>query len=106
MGRISGGQLSMARAIHKLSAIEIQRTVKKPGYYSDGGNLYFRIAEGGTRGWIFRFVSPLTGKTRDMGLGVHPDINLAKARERAAGGRRRLSDGIDPIEDRKEIRLA
>ena len=60
----------MARAIHRLSSGNLKTSI--PGYYADGGNLYFRVADGGGRGWMFRYVSPVTGKTRDMGLGVSP----------------------------------
>jgi len=41
----------------------------------DGGNLYFRVAPSGARGWIFRFT--VGGRTRDMGLGAYPQIGLA-----------------------------
>jgi hypothetical protein len=51
---ISGPSLSAHARAHdgRLSAVQAQ-SLKKPDYYADGGNLYFRIAESGTRGWIF-----------------------------------------------------
>src|SRR5262245_8710408 len=93
----------MGRARDRLSAIKVQRTTAT-GYYADGANLYFRVAEGGTRGWIFRFA--LHGRKRDMGLGTYPDVSLAKARELAALCREQVRDGIDPIEARKDRRAA
>jgi len=39
--------------------------------------------------WILRFVSPATGKRRDMGLGSYPDVSIAMARERAGGATER-----------------
>lgn len=93
----------MARTIGRLSAVKVQ-SLKAPGYHADGGNLYFRIAHGRARGWIFRFA--MRGRTRDMGLGSYPDISLAKARELAAECRRMVATGLDPIEARKEKRAA
>lgn len=43
----------------------------------------------------------LQGRAREMGLGSASLFTLAEARERAAGFRRMLADGIDPIEARK-----
>ena len=70
----------MPRSIHRLSAVEAT-TVKKPGYYADGGNLYLRVAPGGSKGWIFRFT--LDGRTRDAGLGAFPAVSLVAARAEA-----------------------
>jgi integrase len=89
--------------IHRLSATKIA-SLKKPGYYSDGSNLYFRIADGGTRGWIFRYA--LNGRTRDMGLGPHPEVGLASARERAFDNRKLVADKIDPIATRNAQRAS
>jgi integrase len=89
--------------VSRLSAVKVS-SAKAPGYYGDGGNLYFRVAPGGTRGWIFRFA--MHGRTRDMGLGPYPDVSLAKARDLAAGCREQVRAGVDPIEDRKARRAA
>jgi hypothetical protein len=70
----------MAKKIELLSAVKV-RNLKGPGYFADGGNLYFRIALGGACGWIFRYA--MAGKTRDMGLGGFPEISLAAARKHA-----------------------
>lgn len=93
----------MARTKHRLSAKRVEN-LKKPGLYADGGNLYLRIAPGGSKGWIFRFT--LHGKTRDAGLGSFPTISLATARDQAEKLRKLLIDGIDPIEARKAERAA
>jgi integrase len=95
----------MVRAIGLLTAIKVQ-SLRQPGYYSDGGNLYFRLADSGSRGWIFRFVSPTRGKTRDMGLGSYPDVSLAKARELATECRQKVKNGVDPIAARDASRAA
>jgi len=61
----------------------------------DGGGLYLRVSESGSRSWVFRF--QLDGKRRDMGLGPYPDVSLAEARRRALEHRNQRRDGIDPI---------
>jgi integrase len=88
----------MAQTIGRLSAVKVAK-VKEPGYYADGGNLYFRVAPTGGRGWIFRFA--LAGRTRDMGLGAYPDISLATARDLAEKYRALVKQGVDPIERRR-----
>lgn len=88
----------MAQTIGRLSAVKVAK-VQEPGYFADGGNLYFRVAPTGARGWIFRFA--LAGRTRDMGLGAYPDISLAAARDLAEKFRTLVKEGVDPIERRR-----
>jgi integrase len=88
----------MAQTIGRLSAVKVAN-LKVPGYYADGGNLYFRVAPSGVRGWIFRFT--MGGRTRDMGLGAFPQIGLAASREIAENCRKLVKQDIDPIESRR-----
>jgi integrase len=91
----------MARQSHRLSAVKVA-SITKPGYHADGGNLYFRVAPSGARGWIFRY--GLNGRKRDAGLGAYPTISLAKAREQATRFRQLVATGVDPIEQRDSER--
>jgi integrase len=91
----------MARVLNRLSDFRV-RAKKQPGYVADGGNLYLRVASGGSKGWIFRF--SMAGKTRDAGLGPYPAMSLVKAREEAERCRRLVAQGIDPIQARDEER--
>lgn len=102
----------MAQLIGRLSAIKVGN-LKEPGYYADGGNLYFRVARpnkksrqssnaAGARGWVFRFT--VDGRTRDMGLGAYPEIGLAAARDHAEKSRTLVKEGFDPIEQRRARR--
>ena len=86
-----------------LSARSVQ-VEKRPGYHRYGPGLYLQIAIGGTKTWIFRFKSPVTGKQREMGLGSLVILSLAKARERAIECRQQMLTGADPIEERKSGR--
>jgi integrase len=92
-----------ARPIHRLSDVTIRQR-RRPGYLADGGCLYFRVAPGGSKGWICRYA--MNGKVRDAGLGSYPEISLAQAREEAERFRRLVASGVDPLEARKEERQA
>ena len=93
----------MAKISERLSALKVANH-KGPGYFADGGNLYFRIAPSDTRGWIFRFT--IGGRTRDMGLGAYPAISLAAARKAATKYRELVKEGVDPIDRRRAERAA
>lgn len=57
-----------------------------------------------TRGhgkWVIRFVSPETGKRRNMGLGSYPEISIAEAGKLGTAIREKLAAGIDPLEEKK-----
>jgi hypothetical protein len=51
--------------------------------------------------WILRFVSPVTGKRRDFGLGTYPSIGIALARRLGLEARTLIAEGKDPIEARR-----
>jgi len=72
-------------------------TNRAAGMYADGGSLYLRVAEGGSKQWVFRYAA--NGRLRDMGLGaVAPrGFTLAQAREKAREARLLRLEGIDPI---------
>jgi integrase len=93
----------MARAINKLTTKAVN-AMSKSGYYSDGVGLYLQISVFGTKNWVFRFT--LNGKSREMGLGPIHTISLAEARQAALECRKKLREGIDPIETRKALKQA
>lgn len=83
----------------------------KPGGppISDGTVKGLRLEPGSTKGhgrWIYRFMSPVASRRRDMGLGSYPKIGLAEARRAAADAREVMLSGDDPIEVRKAERAA
>src|SRR5215475_11756869 len=97
-----GGCLAMARPLHRLTALKVERA-KTPGMYADGGSLYLRIAPGGSKQYIFRYIRD--ARLHDMGIGPTHTLTLAEARERATDARKLLLDGIDPLAA-KRTRLA
>ena len=93
----------MPRKAAGLTARAVQ-TEKKPGLYGDGGGLYLQVAESGAKTWIYRF--QIRGRRHDMGLGSAALYSLAEAREKAFTARRKVAEGVDPIEVRRNERAA
>ena len=91
------------RTLNRLTAMKVAKA-KKPGLLSDGGGLYLRIAPGGSKQFIFRYVA--NGRLRDMGLGPTHTLSLEQARGRARDARLLRLDGIDPIEARRARKAA
>ena len=85
----------------KLTAVKV-RSLIKPGRYGDGAGLWLQVRDAERRSWLFRY--KVNGRARSMGLGTAEDVSLAEAREAAAGCRRLLRQGIDPIDSRRAER--
>lgn len=83
----------MAGGSHKLTDTKI-KSIRKPGRYSDGRGVYFRLRDNGTRS--FAYIWSKAGKQIVLSLGVYPDVSLAQARERAAECRSIIAAGGDP----------
>src|SRR5262249_25508248 len=63
-------------------------------------NLYLLIDDT-RRSWVLRFVSPTSGKLRDMGLGPADLITVRAARDMALRHRTALFEGRDPLDERR-----
>jgi integrase len=81
----------------KLTARKVETA--KPGKYSDGGNLYLIVSETGARKWVLRFT--WRARAKEMGLGSAASVPLTDAREKAASARRKIAQGLNPIDERK-----
>ncbi|MDO8397397.1 MAG: tyrosine-type recombinase/integrase [Bradyrhizobium sp.] len=81
----------------KLTARKVETA--KSGKYSDGGNLYLIVSETGARKWVLRFT--WRGRAKEMGLGSATCVPLTDARENAASARRKIAQGLNPIDERK-----
>src|SRR5215510_15592443 len=87
----------------KLNAARM-RTLSKPGSYGDGGGLYLQVRGPENRSWLYRF--KLHGRSHLMGLGAVADVSLAEARDAAAGARKLVRQGVNPIAQRRAAREA
>lgn len=88
----------MPRTLNRLSPLKVAK-LKTRGLHADGGGLYLRVSDGGTKGWIFRYRA--NGRLHDMGLGPIHTIGMPRARELARECRELLLQGIDPITHRR-----
>ena len=87
---------------HQLNERKVRSAA--PGVHVDGQGLHLRVAPTGTRNWILRLT--VDGKRRNFGLGGFPDVSLKEARSRAAGMRRRVREGHEPvIKPRKAVKV-
>ena len=98
------------RKLNLLTGLQVRNAKPGKGKFvdrlPDGGNLYLQVtrslSEGFNRNWIFRY--ELDGKRHDLGLGPAHTVGLKAARAKAAELRMQLYDGIDPAEERAELK--
>jgi integrase len=73
------------------------------GFHADGGNLYLRVRDAGSRAWVFRYKrrekrdDKIIDKVVEIGLGSVASRSLSQARELAGKMRNAIINGIDPI---------
>lgn len=100
----------MPRIASELSAIDVKRLAHPGGkrnvLYSVGGvpGLHLQLTPKDGRSWVLRAI--VGTRRRDIGLGGFPAVTLAQAREKAREARDKISQGIDPIEERKAAKAA
>ncbi len=86
-------KLLTARQVNTLSA----------GFHSDGGNLYLRVRDTGSRSWVFRYKrrekcdEKVSDKVIEIGLGAVGSRTLSQAREIAGGMWVAIINGKDPL---------
>ena len=82
----------------KLTVTKV-KALSKPGKYADGAGLYLIVKPTGTKSWVLRYT--LNGRRPEMGLGGFPDVTLARARALAALRRVELTEGRDPLAEKR-----
>ena len=80
----------------KLTELAVRKLRAKPKRFEvlDGKGLYLRIAETGTKSWVYRYMQG--GRARRYTIGQYPDIGLADARKIHAELRVAVKSGKDP----------
>jgi len=95
----------MPKKAIELKALQVKK-LSEPGRHAVGGvtGLCLNITDTGSKSWILR--TTVGSKRRHIGLGAFPEISLGEARELALDMRRKISAGIDPVEQRQKERRA
>lgn len=90
-----------------LTDIQIKNTKPRDKAYtlSDGQGLQMLISPNGRKSWEFLYLSPTQHKRRKTSFGVYPDVSLLQARKRKEEYRKLIFDGIDPIDEKREIKV-
>jgi integrase len=94
----------MAKKAKELSALAVSR-LKEPGRHAVGGvdGLHLRIV-GESRAWVLRI--KVGDRRCDIGLGPYPEVTLANARDAAREHRKKVREGIDPLQERQQARAS
>jgi integrase len=71
-------------------------------YLNDGSGLRLKVYEDGRKLWRFRIV--YDGKESTSSFGSYPTVSLADARNKASISRLQLSNGFNPIQEKKRQR--
>ena len=92
----------MPKKARELKPLEVSK-IKKIGFHAVGGvpGLYLQII-GNSRSWVLYVV--INGRRRKMGLGSCSDVSLMEARDKARDIRKKILDGLDPIEERQKAK--
>lgn len=90
-----------------LNVTEIRKAKPKAAAYqmSDGRGLALLVTPAGGKLWRWKYRTA-EGAQKEMRFGKYPDVSLEAARELHASARRLLSDGIDPMAQRKAERAS
>jgi integrase len=85
-------------------AIRNAKPAGKRKRFYDRDGLYLEVSPSGGKWWRLKY--RFDGKEKRISLGVHPAVDLKKARSRTQEARQLIVDGVDPSEHKKAIRLA
>jgi integrase len=85
-------------------AIKNAKPGKKRVRLFDERGMYLEIAPAGGKWWRLKY--RFDGKEKRLSLGVYPEVGLKAARDRRDAARKLLSDGVDPAENKRAIKLA
>ena len=83
-------------------AIKKAQPRDKPYKLTDGEGMYLLVT---STGKYWRMDYRYLGKRKTLALGTYPTVTLADARDRKNTARKTLSNGVDPSNLKKEIRL-
>jgi integrase len=80
-----------------VTQIKAARSISgKDSFLPDGGGLFLKIAANGSKSFVFRYT--YGARRRLMTLGTHPELELARARQKHLEARKTLEAGADPLQ--------
>lgn len=79
--------------------IESAKPKDKPYRLLDANGLYLYVPVSGKKVWQLRY--KLAGKEKVMTVGKYPFVSLQEARDKAFLARKEVSEGVDPIKEKK-----
>lgn len=88
-----------------LTTVEI-RSIKpaaRPFKVRDDKGLFLLVQPSGALLWRFRYKA--CGVERKLSLGSFPDVTLKQAREKRDAARAQLTDGVDPVAEKRQRRI-
>lgn len=88
-----------------LTAIQIKEAApsEKDQKLSDGQGMYLLVQKSGGKYW--RMDYRFAGKRKTFAIGVFPQVSLKEARDRRYEARKMLSDGLDPSQEKKKLKM-
>lgn len=89
----------LAAPLTDLQVKDIQ-TKARPYRLSDGGGLYLLINPDGAKYW--RMDYRIFNVRRTAAFGKYPEVSLSAAREQRGNARNLITEGIDPVELKRE----
>ena len=88
---------------NQLTELSIKKAKPQDKQYklTDGEGMYLRVHPNGSKYWQLQFW--FEGKQKILSFGVWPDISLKEARDKRFVAKKIIKEGINPIEEKKEI---
>ncbi|MBD3789561.1 MAG: integrase arm-type DNA-binding domain-containing protein [Campylobacterales bacterium] len=95
----------MPRIATPLSDKEVQKAKPREKKYKlhDGGGLYLIVNPKGTKSWKLDY--QIDAARKEISLGIYPVMTLKEAREEALRVKREISQGMDPLAEKKVRKL-
>jgi len=96
----------MPRTVAPLTDKQINNAKSSEKFYTlaDGKGLQLLVSPDGRKSWEIVYLSPVTNKRRKSSFGVFPTVSLKEARTRRDEWQGFVRQGIDPIDQKKEIK--
>lgn len=95
----------MGKTTKPLSDTEIKKAkIDKDYALYDGSGLQLTIRQNGSKTFEFRYKSPTTQKIQKITIGKYPIVSLSDAREKREEYQKCIFNGIDPKEERENLK--